>query len=258
MESGQPRVVSDWLHWWVWYLGHNPGGFAYAVAIAESLITAGLMLGAFTNAVCLGGALLSLGIWSTAEGLGGPYQSGTTDVGTSVIYVLVFALLAFTGAGGWAGLDQKLRPLLGRWQWLSSRAHLDAPPGPGRTWKLVVTVATAAALAVGFFVAFAAPKMAPMTGGGDTASGSASPGMNMARTPTASSGANRCQQTAVLNFYANVATSSARTSEVDLDISLLASSTPMFNASSLTGTMLPPSGTGPGIPVHLESTTPGR
>ena len=42
------------------------------------------------RAVYIGGALYSLMIWSTAEGFGGPYAPGATDVGPSIIYVLVF------------------------------------------------------------------------------------------------------------------------------------------------------------------------
>jgi hypothetical protein len=30
-------------------------------------------------------------VWSTAEGFGGPYTSGASDIGTAVVYALVFA-----------------------------------------------------------------------------------------------------------------------------------------------------------------------
>ncbi len=39
---------------------------------------------------CVNLSPMSLMIWSTAEGFGGPYGERSTDVGTSVIYVLVF------------------------------------------------------------------------------------------------------------------------------------------------------------------------
>jgi hypothetical protein len=40
--------------------------------------------------------VFSLLIWSVAEGFGGPHTSGATDIGTSVIYVVVFG----TARGG--------------------------------------------------------------------------------------------------------------------------------------------------------------
>jgi nitrite reductase (NO-forming) len=39
------------------------------------------------------GLVFSLLIWSTAEGFGGPYTAGSTDLGTAIIYAVVFALL---------------------------------------------------------------------------------------------------------------------------------------------------------------------
>jgi hypothetical protein len=42
------------------------------------------------------GGLLSFLIWGVGEGFGGPYVSGSTDVGGGVIYVFVFALLYFS------------------------------------------------------------------------------------------------------------------------------------------------------------------
>ena len=37
--------------------------------------------------------MFSLLIWSTAEGFGGPYTSSASDVGTAIIYAVVFAAL---------------------------------------------------------------------------------------------------------------------------------------------------------------------
>src|SRR6185312_15337439 len=98
-----------------------PVGLAISLALAETSIALGLLSGAFTNAVCLAGAVMSLLIWSTGEGFGGPYGDGSTDVGASPIYILVFALLAVVGAGGTWGLDRLLHPHLGRFRWVSSR-----------------------------------------------------------------------------------------------------------------------------------------
>jgi hypothetical protein len=39
------------------------------------------------------GLVFSLLIWATAEGFGGPYTAGATDLGTAIINAVVFALL---------------------------------------------------------------------------------------------------------------------------------------------------------------------
>jgi thiosulfate dehydrogenase [quinone] large subunit len=97
--DGQPGWVSQYLSWWTGLLGHNPQLFAYGLALAESLLAVALILGWGLRATCIAGSVLSLLIWSTAEGFGGPYGPGSTDVGTSIAYVLVFALLWCTNAG---------------------------------------------------------------------------------------------------------------------------------------------------------------
>lgn len=63
---------------------------------------------------------MSLVIWSTAEGFGGPYQAGSTDIGAAIIYVLVFACLVLGRAGLTLGLDRRLTPVLGRFGFLAS------------------------------------------------------------------------------------------------------------------------------------------
>jgi thiosulfate dehydrogenase (quinone) large subunit len=93
-EDGQPGPVKAWIRVWVTLLKSNPHLFCYLLAIAETLLAIALIFGIFTRLACVLGALLSLIIWSTAEGFGGPYRLGmSTDIGTSIIYVLVFAAL---------------------------------------------------------------------------------------------------------------------------------------------------------------------
>lgn len=59
-------------------------------------------------------------IWSTAEGFGGPYHAGSTDVGAAIIYPLVFAALFLSSAGLYYGLDRKLSAALGPFGYLAS------------------------------------------------------------------------------------------------------------------------------------------
>lgn len=120
-RAGQPAIIRDWITLWLNIIEPHPHVWAYLLGAAETTIALCLILGVLTNLVALGGGILSLLIWTTAEGLGGPYQSGTTDISASIIYVLVFALMAATGAGATWGIDALLRPRLGKLRWLSSR-----------------------------------------------------------------------------------------------------------------------------------------
>jgi len=117
---GQPAIVQGWIHLWIDVVNVNPVAFAYLVALAETALAVGLILGLFSNLAYLGGAVLALMIWTTAEGFGGPYVVGSTDIGAAIIYVFVFALLYLTRAGLSMGVDRWLGPRLGRYAWLAS------------------------------------------------------------------------------------------------------------------------------------------
>ena len=118
--DGQPALVQAWITFWIDLVKVNPTALAYLVAIGETAVAIGLILGLFSNLTNLGGTLLALIIWSTAEGFGGPYQAGSTDIGAAVIYVLVFVGLFLSNAGLFWGLDRRLTPALGRWRILAS------------------------------------------------------------------------------------------------------------------------------------------
>jgi len=116
----QPAIVQSWIGFWTNIVHVDPTVFAYAVAVGETAIAVALILGVFSNLTYLVGVLLAAVIWSTAEGFGGPYQAGSTDIGAAVIYVLVFAGLFLSVAGLQVGLDRRLTPRLGRWGVLAS------------------------------------------------------------------------------------------------------------------------------------------
>jgi uncharacterized membrane protein YphA (DoxX/SURF4 family) len=119
-QTGQPAVISKWLGTWIHIIQINPHLFGYIVAISETAIGLGLIFGFLSNLTFAGGTLLSLLIWSTAEGFGGPYVQGSTDIGTAIIYVFTFVALFLTKAGLYYGLDRRISGLLGRWKFLAS------------------------------------------------------------------------------------------------------------------------------------------
>ncbi len=116
----QPPAVQGWLHFWHNIINVNPDFFAYLVAVGETAVAIGLIFGLLSNLTNVVGILLSVVIWATAEGFGGPYKAGSTDIGAAIIYVLVFVGLLLSQAGLYYGLDRYLDPLLGRWSFLGS------------------------------------------------------------------------------------------------------------------------------------------
>jgi nitrite reductase (NO-forming) len=70
-------------------------------------------------------------VWGVPEGFGGPYSSGATDIGTGIIYALLFAaLLAYARPAGAERLSLD-RLLVGRWTWWWLVAD---PRGAARRW----------------------------------------------------------------------------------------------------------------------------
>ena len=118
--KGQPPATQAWITFWIHTVNLDPAFFAHLVAITETLLAIGLILGAFSNSIYVIGAVLSVMIWSTAEGFGGPYDSGSVDIGASIIYAVVFAVLFFANAGMYLGVDRRLTPALKRFGFLAS------------------------------------------------------------------------------------------------------------------------------------------
>lgn len=66
-------------------------------ATAETLIALALIFGFARKLTYIAAIVFSVLIWSTAEGFGGPYTSGASDIGTAIVYAVVFAgLLALS------------------------------------------------------------------------------------------------------------------------------------------------------------------
>jgi uncharacterized membrane protein YphA (DoxX/SURF4 family) len=108
-KGGQPHLVKSWIDLWVNIVKVNPSLFAHLLAVAETTVAVGLIFGIFVNLAYVNGTLLAVLIWSTAEGFGGPYKAGSTDIGAAIIYVLVFAGLFLAGSGRYLSLDARYR-----------------------------------------------------------------------------------------------------------------------------------------------------
>ena len=92
--NGQPAWLASWFHFWLRLVTAHTGFFVGATRLLETAIAVGLLLGFARRVTYLAGALFSLLIWSTAEGFGGPYTSGATNLGPAFIYALMFVAVA--------------------------------------------------------------------------------------------------------------------------------------------------------------------
>ncbi len=120
-KDGQPALLGGWISFWIHQVSTNPLLFARIEAGLETTLAVCLVLGVFSNLTYIVGILLSLAIWSTAEGFGGPYVPGhSTDIGTALPYAILFAILFCISAGRYYGLDQWLAPRLGRLSFLAT------------------------------------------------------------------------------------------------------------------------------------------
>jgi thiosulfate dehydrogenase [quinone] large subunit len=118
--DGQPIWIRSWINFWINIVKVDPHIFAHLVAIGEAAVAIGLLFGLLSNLTNIVGILLSVVIWTTAEGFGGPYTAGSTDIGAAIIYILVFAGLFLAMAGLSYGVDRYLDPIVGRWSVLFS------------------------------------------------------------------------------------------------------------------------------------------
>jgi uncharacterized membrane protein YphA (DoxX/SURF4 family) len=90
---GQPDLLRPWFHFWRHLVAYSPHTFAYATAATETLIALCLVLGLARRSLYIGGAFLSFAVWTIPEGFGGSFLAGATDIGTAIMYVLVFLAL---------------------------------------------------------------------------------------------------------------------------------------------------------------------
>ena len=107
--QGQPALVQAWVDLWVRSVSVDPHLFAIIVAVAETALAISLLFGIFTELAIFGGIALCFVIWSTAEGLGGPYVAGSTDIGAAIIYIIVFVALWLGRCWRYYSLDPYIR-----------------------------------------------------------------------------------------------------------------------------------------------------
>ncbi|MFI5268829.1 MAG: multicopper oxidase domain-containing protein, partial [Chloroflexota bacterium] len=132
-SHGQPGWLAPWFQFWLAFVTPHAGIFVLATRLVETAIALGLLFGLVRKPVYVLGAIFSLLIWSTANGFGGPYTSGATDVGPALIYVLVFfALIVFSRQEGPSpySVDYYLERRWPAWQRVAEWAPAQPAVGP--------------------------------------------------------------------------------------------------------------------------------
>lgn len=115
--QGQPAWLHGWFQFWIQLQSSAPTLFAVLTGVAETGLALCLLLGLARRLGYTVGVIYTLLIWAVGEGFGGPYTSGSTDVGTGIVYALLFmTLLVFAPPARRErlGLDRVLVP---RWHW---------------------------------------------------------------------------------------------------------------------------------------------
>lgn len=111
--GGQPQPVQKWIHFWAGTASSLPN-FTLLIAIFETVVAILLFLGFLVPSISILGIAFNILIWSTAEGFGGIFLSGATDIGVGPLYAAIFAGLIVIQAGRQKGLDKILHQKLPR------------------------------------------------------------------------------------------------------------------------------------------------
>src|SRR5277367_4113018 len=124
---GQPGWLQWWFHLWINMQNPAPTFFAYLVAVLETLVALAVIFGFARKVSYIAAAVFSVVIWAAAEGFGGPYASGSSDIGTAIIYALVFmcllTLAAYTGTDRYS-VDYYLERKISWWSKVAEVGHL--------------------------------------------------------------------------------------------------------------------------------------
>lgn len=137
--NGQPVWLAPWFRFWLGLVTPHVGFFVTATRLIETAIALGLLLGLARRVTYLAGALFSVLIWSTAEGFGGPYTAGATNLGPALIYVMMFVAMALferlLGTSPYS-LDYYLERRFPRWRILAEGKGASFRPAtrPAFNW----------------------------------------------------------------------------------------------------------------------------
>ncbi len=129
VAAGQPGWLQPWFHFWANLQTPRANFF---VDLVETLIALALIFGFARKLTYISAIGFSVLVWATAEGFGGPYMQGSSDIGTGIIYAVVFgALLALSYYAGPSrySVDYYIEQHVS-WWWKVAEMRQPVPPAP--------------------------------------------------------------------------------------------------------------------------------
>lgn len=120
--QGQPSWLQPWFSFWASQTAGNPVFWTYLVGALEIALAFALIVGFLRKTAYTGGFVLSFFIWAIPEGFGGTYGPGATDVGTGIVYAMVFLFLLVLNASHGTNpytLDAKIEKKVKWWKGLA-------------------------------------------------------------------------------------------------------------------------------------------
>ncbi len=132
-QANSPGWLSGWYSFWATQATNNGTLIVYTVGVLEVTLGVALIFGILRKVAYSGGVVLALLIWAIPEGFGGPYSggSGTTDIGTGVIYaVALLGLILINATYGPSrfSLDYYIERKFPRWAKLAEFNPAGVPP----------------------------------------------------------------------------------------------------------------------------------
>ncbi len=168
--NAQPAWLAPWFDFWLRIVPPNVDLFISATRWIESAVAVGLLLGLARRFTYIVGGLFSLLIWATAEGFGGPYTAGATNLGPALVYALVFvALILFARLLGSTpySLDYFIERRFSFWgtlmEWAPRRLWQRTPPALDWPHQIAAILAIAVALVLAVGTLGSAVTAAPPT-----------------------------------------------------------------------------------------------
>ena len=141
LAAAEPSWLHGWFHFWISLESTAPAAFATLVGLTETSLALVLLLGVARRAGYTAGLMYTLILWGVGEGFGGPYSFGATDVGTGIIYALLFvALLTFAPPARRERLsvDRFLESRLPWWRFVAEPHAVDRVNGAPRVEPVIV------------------------------------------------------------------------------------------------------------------------
>jgi thiosulfate dehydrogenase [quinone] large subunit len=138
---GQPSWLHGWFQFWISLQSSAPAAFVTLVRLTETGLALVLLLGVARRAGYTAGVMYTLLLWGVGEGFGGPYRFGSPDIGTGIIYALLFvALLTFAPPARRErlSLDRVLESRLPWWRFVAEPHAVDRVHGAPRVEPVIV------------------------------------------------------------------------------------------------------------------------